>query len=317
MQSTSFLHAASARALADGGNSSELAGPLRLLLVEEGGGNAARSLAMDAACSLAAHSSIPCRGCGADDAACRCCRVAILVPGEPKGGRRKRRRKNAQHSQFLGDGEGDEVNGIDGQQQWDPSVLGHVQIKYVSSLKEVLAYLAYAPSLPDHRQPLEGIFILGAGELLSREATRTSMEFTHLLSLLADAASVLEEKRAQVMRSNVDDIASGRLGASGGVSVVATMDKYAYSSMSEKVIRYAQQWMDFVASVEPQTDAMPDANGEPATGWELLFQNVGALEPLPDSPARVATEGGASFGFQVRAHEREDSMPGHLISWNV
>jgi len=69
-------------------------------------------------------------------------------------------------------------NGLDGDERWDPTLLGQIQIKYVTSLAEVIQYLAYATSLPDHLRPLDGIVLLGVGDLLPKQ--NINMELTHL-----------------------------------------------------------------------------------------------------------------------------------------
>ena len=266
MNRTGFLHAASAKTVADGlrdanGRNANNMGsivndgamPMRLLLIEEemisssssssssiihhhpyshhhdsqgiiGGGSLARSLVMDAAYSLAVNSIAPCRGCSTpsnnDDTidgvvqhhhndasttkACRCCKVALLIPGEIKPKKSKKRRRGHKPS-FLGDtgkalfpmtcvkniidGDGKDNNDnaaavIDHTQcQWDQTILENIQIKYVNSLQDVIRYLTYAPSLPNHLQPLDGICVLGLGELLSRENNRNAsnvMELTNI-----------------------------------------------------------------------------------------------------------------------------------------
>lgn len=229
---TSFLHAASAKAVAEklrgnqanffadgrGSNENSLLS-LRMLLVEEeyltnntgeGSGGLARSLVMDAAYSLVSGgSAIPCRGCCEDDVggsetndnegrrhtpmetspvACQCCKVALLVPGvpgEPKKSKKKRRRNDG-GSKFHGDSGKVEFpiwcvqDGMkgDGERGWDSTLLGQIQIKYVNSLEDVVRYLAYCPSLPEHLQPLDGVLLFGMGELLSRQ--NNIMELTHL-----------------------------------------------------------------------------------------------------------------------------------------
>jgi hypothetical protein len=186
---------------------------LRLLLVEEECGarncdgndnNLAQSLAMDFAYSLVKSSPFGCRGCnkysgnssnGTDlpvgclatdippRAACKCCKVALLIPGEPRTTKKKRRRSESRSNRrvlsrnrnfpmcFL-------RYGVDGDERWDPTLLEQIQIKYVTSLAEVIQYLAFATSLPDHLQPLDGIVLLGVGKLLPRQ--NINMELTHL-----------------------------------------------------------------------------------------------------------------------------------------
>jgi len=187
---------------------------LRLLLVEEEceainncdgkDNNLARSLAMDFAYSLVKSSPFGCRGCkkysgnsssGTDlpvgslatdmpsRAACKCCKVALLIPGEPRTTKKKRRRSESR-SNFRGLSRHRNFpmcflrNGLDGDERWDPTLLGQIQIKYVTSLAEVIQYLAYATSLPDHLRPLDGIVLLGVGDLLPKQ--NINMELTHL-----------------------------------------------------------------------------------------------------------------------------------------
>ena len=238
----SFLHAASAKMISERLRSSRneenppsaddpsddslrfAAATCRMLLVEDegggggGGGSLARSLAMDAARSLASSSSFPdvdpCRGCrpsgavvGDDvDAAgaawCRCCRVALLVVGgrprtTRKGSRKRRRPSSGNESVSLPpdnhsgrrvefpmpcvaarrDGiDDDDVGGMDG--GWAAVALGRISVKYVKTSSDVVKYLAYATSLPDHARPSRGLFLLGAGDCLPRQ--NASMELVHL-----------------------------------------------------------------------------------------------------------------------------------------
>jgi len=70
-----------------------------------------------------------------------------------------------------------------------PNLLQHIQIKYVTSITEIVKYLAYSPSLPNHLQPLDGIFVLGMGSLLS-SGQNSSMEFTHLCKFVESVLNV-------------------------------------------------------------------------------------------------------------------------------
>lgn len=192
-----------------------LAETLRLLLVEEeceasndGKENLTRSLAMDFAYSVVSSSSLLCRGCykySADSAHdkddllmgnvtsdmqsrgdCKCCKVALLIPGKSIKTKKKRQRReskpnchrssrNTKFPMFFITKEGN------GDERWDPTLLGQIQIKYVTTLAEVIKFLAYATSLPDHLQPLDGIFLLGVGQILPRQ--NINMELTHLRKL--------------------------------------------------------------------------------------------------------------------------------------
>eukprot|EP00579_Thalassiosira_antarctica_P000647 CAMPEP_0201868278 /NCGR_PEP_ID=MMETSP0902-20130614/2235_1 /ASSEMBLY_ACC=CAM_ASM_000551 /TAXON_ID=420261 /ORGANISM="Thalassiosira antarctica, Strain CCMP982" /LENGTH=371 /DNA_ID=CAMNT_0048393605 /DNA_START=45 /DNA_END=1160 /DNA_ORIENTATION=+ len=371
MKTTSFLHAASAKIIADKlcndqetistdadkRRSNEksrdaLAGALRLLLVEEengtndsvGIGSLTRSLVMDAAYSLVSGSLLPCRGCcddvdidanGNDDCpprhaattkpmACRCCRVVLLIPGEVEKTKKKRRRNN-NGSKFLGDTRKVAFpiscvrDGINDGEKWDPTLLGQIQIKYVNSLADVIRYLAYAPSLPEHLQPLDGIFLLGLGELLTRQNNNV-MEFTHILSTLSDTTNVLEDKRRELLKSdtNAQSVMHAR------IAVIATIDNFIYSSIPQTVIRYLHQWMDFIASIGTAHSDAATSFGEGTTTshseWDLVFTNTGILEPLPKVSGK-RTEQETSFRFKVNlcVNESGEHSRGstHEIAWRV
>ncbi|KAL7535789.1 hypothetical protein ACHAXR_006728 [Thalassiosira sp. AJA248-18] len=324
------------------------AGALRLLLVEEGNetndcrviGSLARSLAMDAAYSLAMGSSVPCRGCvriekGCTAAealpmACRCCRIVMIIPGEPKKTKKKRRR-NSYGSNFLCDTEKAAFplscirDGRKDSDNWDPNLLGHIQIKYVTSPGDVIRYLTYAPSLPEHLQPLDGIFLLGMGELLSQEnkIVPNVMELTHILSVLSDTANVLGDIKTELLLLNINtsSVHTNEKYRETDVSVVATIDGFTYQSIPQKVIRYLHHWIDFIAAIgKAHHDAAPIAAEEfitPPSEWELVFKNA-SLMPLPNVP-RKSTEQDKSFWFDVKVCgvPGGDMSGSHVIIWQV
>lgn len=147
-----------------------------------------------------------------------------------------------------------------------------------------------------------------------------------LVSLLADTANALDDARREVPKTNND--ASSSLDDNHGhthfedesVSIIATIDKFTFSSVPEKVVRYLRQWMDFVAELGPgQADAMPDAGEDTEEcEWELAIKSMGLLEPLPKNRGSVAGQE-SSFVFSVTLREGDgcDSVPMHQISWNV
>jgi len=204
MAATSFLHTASARIVDKVSTTS----PLQLVLVDNdvesnnnnGIGHLSHSLALDTAYSLVSNSSTPCRGCNNSDnntnnegGACKCCKVAILMFGMPKQSR-KQRENNTNYNGITNEYSriefpmlctSKEGNHTSQQAASIPNLLQHIQIKYVTSITEVVKYLAYAPSLPTHLQPLDGIFVSGMGSLLS-SGQNSSMEFTHLCKLCYD-----------------------------------------------------------------------------------------------------------------------------------
>jgi hypothetical protein len=191
---TSFLQTASARIVDTASTITDC--PLQLVLVDNdepnnnnGIGRLSHSLAMDVAYSLVSNSLTPCRGCNNSDSndmntntdgggACQCCKVAILMFGNPKQSKKQRRSDSSTNDSSRIEFPMLCTRG-NNTQQYIPNLLQHIQIKYVTSITEVVKYLAYAPSLPNHLQPLDGIFVLGMGNLLS-SGQNISMELTHL-----------------------------------------------------------------------------------------------------------------------------------------
>jgi len=204
MAATSFLHTASARIV----DSTTIDSPLRLVLVDNdvdgssnnnGIGHISHSLALDAVYTLVSNSSTPCRGCNDSDnekndingRACKCCKVAILMFGMPPKQSKKQRQANGmnEYSRIEFPMICTTKEGNQQQAALIPNLLQHIQIKYVTSITEVLKYLAYSPSLPNHLQPLDGIFVLGMGSLLS-SGQNSSMEFTHLCKFVESVLNV-------------------------------------------------------------------------------------------------------------------------------
>ena len=408
MMSSSFLHSASAKIISERLRSSSCrkevnnrpsaaydpgddslrvaAETCRMLLVEDEGGDLARSLAMDAARSLASSSSSsssfldadPCRGCrpsGAGDdvdaagaaSGCRCCRVALLVaggrPGKTRKGSSKRRRPSYGNGSAVTppgnhagrgaefpmpcvaarrDGmDDDDLGGMDG--GWDPVALGRISVKYVKTLSDVVKYLAYATSLPDHARPSRGIFLLGAGDCLPRQ--NVGMELVHLrtfcvyvfylcflphvfiitrppplmlhqVSVLSDTASALEEKgrgRMKSINSVSEDPADHDEDIGGNIAVVATIDKLSYSSVPPKVVGYFRHWMDAIAAIEPARSVGRTIDAGAGTAithhseWKLAFKSASDQE--------------SSFAFRVNEIRNEsderDRVPSHQISWSL
>ena len=199
--SASFLHTASAR-IVDTVSTVTDSSPLRLVLVDNdvelhnnnGIGHLSHSLTMDAAYTLVSNSSTPCRGCNNSDndkndingRACKCCKVAILMFGiEPKQSKKQRCANGTnEYSRIEFPMLCTSKEGNQQQAALIPNLLQHIQIKYVTSITDVVKYLAYAPSLPNQLQPLDGIFVLGIGNLLS-SGQNSSMELTHLCKFVA------------------------------------------------------------------------------------------------------------------------------------
>ena len=371
---TSFLHHVSSAKVSLGGNQANVSHgsystPLRMMLVEEepihcSYASLAHSLVMDAAYSLVSNSSTPCRGgCNRDlppggqgpssSKCCKCCQVALLVPspGELPKKNRKRRQNNDEGglSKYLRNAGKMEfpmpcthVDDIDEKQSDDPNVLAHIQIKYVNSLDDVIRYLAYAPSLPNHMQPLDGIILLGVGELLSRQSNSSNMELTHLcewyiimylsefifilycthllggllcnnsVSMLSDTANALDDNRMNLLKAGVTDLEKENIYSEGNVAVIATIDKFTFSSVPQRVIRYFHQWIDYVAAIVPlnndtTTFVTEDTAESHSSTWELAFESIGIFNNQGKT---------SSFEFKVNEFANESSN-GHQITWKV
>lgn len=267
--SVSFLQAASAKLSALPAQSSSL----QLLLAEDESKTLSYSLAMEAAYSLASSSaSMNCRGCGfSEHNSCRCCKVAMLVTrrkdttsNQYQGQEQTNRKNNKNENDMLFPlwcyQEGTNSNG-DLSRERDHSALDQIQIKYVNSIEDVVRYLIYAPSLPQHLIPMEGIFILGLGDLISRESAGI-MELTNILSVLSDTGFVLNKLRSEGSSS------SGSL----STTLVATLNQQIYSSLPQTV--YKQLGFSVASSVQNNA---PNSNTN--TTCELVFE---------DSPSRTS-----------------------------
>lgn len=263
--SMSFLQAASAKISIMPAPSSSL----QLLLVEDENKTLSYSLAMDAAYSLASSSSssssplsMQCKGCGfSEHNCCRCCKVAMLVTNQNQGQQQNDRKNNKTETDMpfplwcYQEG----MNGNnDKSRERDQSALNQIQIRYVNSIEDVIKYLAYAPSLPPHLIPLDGIFLLGLGDLISRESAGV-MELTNILSILSDTGFVLDKLRSEMDSSNCTQ----------STTLVATLNQQIYSSLPQTV--YKQLGFSVASSVQ---NISPNSN---TTTCELVFE---------DSPSR-------------------------------
>ena len=203
---SSFLHASSAKALASNShlNQNNLTTgdkffPLRMLLIEEDAThhshaastlqpNLAYSLVMDAAKAIVSSSTLSCRGCTKtntdnDTTSCSCCKVALLIPGVTKKSRKRPSQSNNTQQKLTSWRKiGYPINcqNENHQMKMNDQLLNQIYIKYIDSLSDLVKYLMYAPSLPRHLQPLDGICVLGLSDLLSREnATLGLTELIH------------------------------------------------------------------------------------------------------------------------------------------
>lgn len=213
---------------------------------------------MDAAYSLvSSSSSLSCRGCGfSEKNACRCCKVAMLVVTRSQNtnhdqGRKSPHRKSNNESDIpfplwcYQEGTNNDVAGYDRDQS---EVLNHIHIKYVNTIQDVIRYLAYAPSLPNHMMPSSGIFIMGLGDLITQQ-----MELTHVLSLLSDTGSVLGSIQGD---------------SSNSTTLVATLNQQIYSSLPYSV--YKQLGFSDTAAIQNNTS-------DSATSCELVFEDQKAF----------------------------------------
>ena len=281
----SFLQTASAKSGATLGtpSSSSHDNDMQLLLVEDEKKTLSYSLAMDVAYSLASSSSsMQCRGCGfSENNSCRCCKVAMLVTrrkeitnNQNQGQHQQQQQhhcknKNENDAPFPlwcyqeGTNSNNDSNSRDEKDQ--SAALNQIHIKYVNSIADVIRYLVYAPSLPKHLIPQEGIVLLGLGDLISREHSAGIMELTHVLSILSDTGCVLETLRSEeVMADAHDDSSSNNITHS--TALVATLNQQIYSSLPQTV--YKQLGFS-IASVQVQT-----APNSTSSSCELVFEDL-------------------------------------------
>lgn len=206
----------------------------------------AHSFTLDAAYTLAASSRTSSSSENADEG----CRVVLLV-GSSRGMMMKKTKKDTRkRRQYCNDILDDVLLGDN--RKWDPIILSRIQIKYISSLSDIVGYLAYVTSLPKHNRPTHGLFILGVDKILSRQ-NHVGMELVHLLSLLSDTSHALDDKSNkewQQMKSKTNN--DGRDESShSNISIVVTIDKYTYSSLPAKVVGYIHHFVDVVEVTEP------------------------------------------------------------------
>ncbi len=244
--------------------------PLQLLLVEDDK-QISYSLAMDAAYSLVSSSppSMQCRGCGfSEHNSCRCCKVAMLVTRwndqnnrghQQQQNNRKNNNKNETDMPFplLCYQEGTNSKN-DNSKERDQLALNQIQIKYVNSIEDVVRYLIYAPSLPQHLVPLEGIFLLGLGDLISRESSGI-MELTNVLSILSDTACMLDKLRSEMGSSN------NNLNLQSSTTLVATLNQQIFSSLPLTVYKH----LGFTVASTVQSNS----SNSNTTTCELVFED--------------------------------------------
>ncbi|ACI64746.1 predicted protein [Thalassiosira pseudonana CCMP1335] len=281
----------------------------------------------------------------ASSSSCTCCRVAILIPGQVKHSKKRKAGNgndiNNTASKVVGSASKidfpmhcyqERTNNFSttnncnthnhNNKEWDQSILNHIQIKYVNSLKDVIKYLAYASSLPHYLQPLEGIFLLGLGDLLSRSVsvengtttmskhrhyggTSGIMELTNVLSILSDTGDALDGNRHLPLKAstNTDNSTNVPLNNNtiGGINLVATLDRSTYNDLPQKMTGHLCQWLDFTALIT-QSDNNADGvgNGRPS-GWELEFKDMDATV---SSSSSSKCKQKSSFGFKLKGSVR-------------
>lgn len=182
---------------------------------------------------------------------------------------------------------------------WDESVLGRIQIKYVDSIQDVVKFLAYAPSLPEALRP-EGICLLGLHRLLSSRKETGSrgvdvMELIHVLSLLSNTAEILGSMKH-------DDTGSDRriLRESSRVPYIVTMNQSTYHATARNIEGHLHQWVDFVACAKSDGE-------ERQTGRLAMLAMVGGGGDDDDKAADAR-----AFRYAVENDEK-----GQFIKWNA
>ena len=213
----------------------------------------ALSFALDAAYTLAASSKKSLSSSvNADvDGHTTECRVVLLVGSNRGMMMKKTKKETKKRRRCCNDVLDDVLLGNIDDREWDPTIHSRIQIKYVSSLSDVVGYLAYITSLPKHARPTHGLFILGVDRILSRQ-NNVGMELVHLLALLSDTAHALDDKNNsewQQMKSMTNN--DGYKNCYRSISIMATIDKFTYSAMPAKVVGYIHHWVDVVEMIDP------------------------------------------------------------------
>lgn len=148
------------------------------------------------------------------------------------------------------------------------------------------------------------------------------------VSILADTANVLEDKRREILHSTIKSMSDSEEkqwkydGENERITLVATIDHFTYSSLPPKVQRYFYQWIDFVASIKPTTAMQNDFDGTDSclSTWELGFdcEIASGVSPTSAEKSRNHIKQGACFGFKVVKQIDEcDNEPCNAIFWRV
>ncbi len=115
--------------------------------------------------------------------------------------------------------------------------------------------------------------------------------------MLSDTADALEEKGRSLMEmTSIENVKRHRR-----CSIVATIEKSAYSLIHQNVVRYLHHWIDFISIISPLQDDTPTDQEDTAANcseWELVHKNTPMLEKLSGASV-TPTEQDISLKFRV------------------
>ena len=135
----------------------------------------------------------------------------------------------------------------------------------------------------------------------------------NLVSMLSDTANSLDDNRMDVLKAGITDSNTclENKYSGGYAAIIATIDKFTFSSVPQKVIRYLHEWIDHVASIVPSNndttifDAEETAESNSST-WELAFEGI-----------HIFNNQGKTASFEFKVNECENHLHGHQIIWKV
>jgi len=132
------------------------------------------------------------------------------------------------------------------------------------------------------------------------------------VSMLSDTANALDDNRMNVLKTGVTDLEKENIYSEGNVAVIATIDKFTFSSVPQRVIRYCHQWIDYVAAIvtlnnDTTTFVTEDTAESHSSTWELAFESIG-----------IFNNQGKTSSFEFKVNEcANESANGNQITWKV
>ena len=133
--------------------------------------------------------------------------------------------------------------------------------------------------------------------------------------MLSDTANSLDDNRMNILKSGVTDsntyLEKEKKYSGGNAAVIVTIDKFTFSSVPQKVIRYLHEWIDHVASIVPLDKATTTFDAEEtaeshSSTWELAFEGID-----------IFNNQGKTASFEFKVNECANRLNGHQIIWKV